>query len=286
MFSGHREIDFCVLAFLTSAMLGGAVLAYLRHEIGDLTLILIGSALLLGFYSWAIPPLLRRSFLRILVVLPPFLLLGVIGGIVVWEYVPDAARDKVYPALVTGSVIVLGWFVTFLFSSYAEAQKFHLQRRDTLIALRNEIFALVDKLDNQPIAAHAEKVQKRILSGDGTDAKGNPIEYFPFSTMESEPIVFEAISSSIPALGEDTVASVVRFYAEYTDLRRMVEDSRNEQTQKLSRERRVAFHQQLTNRRTSTLRWGLSALVAINIEMGHENPEGINRSGENEDVNP
>ncbi len=286
MFSGRRKIDFCVLAFLTSAMLGGVVLAYLRHELGDLTLILIGSVLLLGLYSWAIPPLLRRSFLRILVVLPPFLLLGVIGGIVVWEYVPDAARDKVYPALVTGSVIVLGWFVTFLFSSYAEAQKFHLQRRDTLIALRNEIFALVDKLDNQPIAAHAEKVQKRILSGDGTDAKGNPIEYFPFSTMESEPIVFEAISSSIPALGEDAVEGVIRFYAEYTDLRRMIEDSRNEQTRSLSRERRVAFHQQLTKRRISTLRWGLRALVAINVEMEHENPGGINRSGENEDVNP
>lgn len=286
MFSGHRKIDFCVLAFLTSAMLGGVVLAYLRHEIGDVTLILIGSVLLLGLYSWAIPPLLRRSFRRILVVLPPFLLLGVIGGIVVWEYVPDAARDKVYPALVTGSVIVLGWFVTFLFSSYAEAQKFHHQRRDTLIALRNEIFALVDKLDNQPIAAHAEKVQTRILSGDGTDANGNPIEYFPFSTMESEPIVFEAISSSIPALGEDAVEGVIRFYAEYTDLRRMIEDSRNEQTRSLSRERRVAFHQQLTKRRISTLRWGLRALVAINVEMEHKNPGGINRSGENEDVNP
>lgn len=255
---------------------------------GNMTaLVAMWIAAVLGFalYLVAIPSLLRTAYGRVALVFPPFF---VFAALLAWTLISvfGVAKDKAVPAVIAGAMIALGWLITFLISSYREAEARDQQRRDTLYALRGEIFALVDKLDNQKIRDNAGKVQGKIANGDGVDENGAPVEYFPFSTMESEPIVFEAVSSTVPALAEDTVAAVVRFYAEYTDMRKMIEDARSDDAKALSRERRVALHKQLTNRRISTLRWGLRAYIEINKELGAKDPENVNRSGLNPEVKP
>lgn len=239
----------------------------------------------LCLYAGLVPPRLLRSFGRVLYVFPPFWGIGVGAVWMIWAHAADADKARIYPGLITGLIVVLGWFVTFVISSYREAEQADRIRRDTLVAIKNEIFALVDKMDNVAIRSNAQLVQGRIASGV-TDAQGKESEYFPFATMESEPIVFEALGTSVPGLEEATVAAVVRFYAEYTDLRRMVEDSRTEDIKRLPRDRRVNFHKQLTKRRIGTLTMGLKALVEINFELGIEDPENIGRSGENPEITP
>lgn len=271
---------------LALAFLLGAWLDWLRGHLSEPTVIGVAVLFALGGYAFAIPPLLRGRFGRMLLIAPPFLIIGAAAIWGLFQWLPSSTHAAIHPALVTGSAIVLGWFVTFLMTSYREEETRERVRLDTLVALRSEIFALVDKLDNQAIRSHADDVQKKIRVGDGVDCKGEAVEYFPFSTMESEPIVFEAVAASVPALRDDTVAAVVRFYAEYTDLRRTVEDSRTPDAKALPRERRVALHEQLTKRRISTLRWGLKALNAINAELTPDNPGDISRSGLNPDITP
>ncbi|MBC7154852.1 MAG: hypothetical protein H5U19_09650 [Rhodobacteraceae bacterium] len=78
--------------------------------------------------------------------------------------------------------------------------------------------------------------------------------------------MFKAVAASVPSLHDDTVAAVVRVYAEHTDLRRMVEDTRTDTAKSLPRKRRVALHRELPKQRIGTLRWGVIALAAINSE--------------------
>lgn len=287
MLSGHQRFDRLVLAAMWVSFTGSAVVQVFADKMEPGTAVLIGAGLFLAIYVCFMPPLLRLTLIRMMLVFVPALVLGAVAVFFVLTEVSDQeSKQRVYPALVTGTVIVLGWFVTYLSTTFREAETRDRARRDALVALKHEIFALVDKLDNQAIAANAERVQAHILAGDGTDAESQPVEYLPFSTMESEPLVFEAIAPTIPALEEDTVGPVVRFYAEYTDLRRMVEDSRSAQIHSLPRDRRVGFHQQLTKRRQSTLRWGLKALVAINESLGDPHPKNIERSGQNPEILP
>ncbi|MGI3165086.1 hypothetical protein [Pseudooceanicola sp. 200-1SW] len=280
--SGHRHIDLPVLVLLGLSMGAGAVLDYWQGDLQAVSLASFGVALALIFYGLFLPPLLRESALRALAFIPPFLIVGALAVFVILTFAPPKAHERIYPALLAGIVVVLGWFVTFLIGEFRDERLLDRTRRDTLTALRHEIFALVDKLDNQDIWANAEKVQARILSGDDED--GEPIPYHPFATMESQPVVFEAVSGSIPTIKADTVGAIVRFYAEYTDLRCMVEDSREESARCMSPERRVSLHKQLTKRRASTLSWGLKALEEIGRDLGESDYKSINRSGKNERI--
>ncbi len=284
MYSGHRHIDWLVLAGLWLCFTGGAFMQAVENLLSIELAVVTGASLFLLVFVTLMSPLLRAALFRIFLVFLPVMVVASVAVFLLLDGLTETEKQRVYPALVTGTVLVLGWFVTYLSSTFREVDARERERRDALVSLKHEIFALVDKLDNQPIEKHAKTVQERIENGDGQFGRGQPKEYQPFSTMESEPIVFEAIAPTIPTLDEETVGPVVRFYAEYTDLRRMVEDSRSAQIQKLPRERRVAFHKQLTKRRKSTLRWGLKALVAIGESLGDSDPTNIERSGENPEI--
>lgn len=184
-------------------------------------------------------------------------------------------------AILAGLVIVAGWLTTFVFQEERNKRNRVQMRRDVLVALENEIIAFTEKLDSQPIAAHADSVQDRIRKPAPAGRA-----YQPFATTESAPIVFEAVSGSISLLSEETLEPVLSFYAQYTDMRAMVVDSHSDELRSLPPERRVAFHRQLTERRKLTLRWGLRALVEIRRAQGHARPERLNRTGLNPGIEP
>lgn len=196
--------------------------------------------------------------------------------------IPETLRQ----GAIAGTVIATGWIVTFVIAEYREERLRDEKRRDTLRALRSEIFALVDKLDNVAIAEQAVIVQNRMRAGAGLKRGGGEAPYHPFATSESAPIVFSAVAASVPLLEEATVEAVVRFYAEYTDLQALAGDMRSNFARSLPIWRRVALHEQLTRRRRSTLLWGLKAYAAINVELGVPNPNDIPRSGLNPDIVP
>lgn len=225
---------------------------------------------------------MRGLVLRSVGVFVPLALL--LAAIVVTILSASALSERLQAALIAGTLVAGGWLVTFLVNGYRHEREAERRAQDTLYALQSEIFALVDKLDNQDIDATAVQTQARILDGEGQDAWGRAREYHPFATTESTPIVFEAVAGNIPSLAPRTVKAVLRFYAEYTDLRTLVTDSRSDTARALSRERRTALHEQLTKRRKSALRHGLKAVAKINGDLGAKNPGNIQRSGLNPSV--
>ena len=277
------RLDRYMPVLLAAAFSGAAGMSAMQGLLSDIAALWIVFVLAFGAYMLAIPALLRQAYGRVLLVFLPLLFLAVL---LVMSLVAFAgvSIEMASNGLIGGTIVAFGWLVTYLVTNYRETVTRARQQRETLIALRSEIFALVDKLDNQPIADNAEQVQKKILAG-GPDGDGGAGEYFPFSTMDSTPIVFDAVAASIPALRADvTVQSIIRFYAEYSDMRQLIEDSRPEKLLGMSRARRVGLHKELTRRRISTLRWGLQATYYMNVELDIPAPANIRRSGKNPKV--
>jgi hypothetical protein len=281
--SGDRRLDVIVVGFLALSFISCTALQWLNGSMTATIAATCAAAIFLIFYLLLVPDILRRTILQSFLVLAPLLVVVIL---VVWAVLlPKGVEDPAaQPALIAGTIVAAGWLVTYLVSEYREEKAIDVRRKDALHAIRSEIFSVVDKLDNQPIEEHAQEVQSKILSGEGHGKGGRPNAYYPFSTMESEPIAFAAIASAIPSLKPDTVDSVLRFYAEYADLRRLVEDSRTELARALPPVRRVALHKELTKRRAGTLRWGINAYVAINRDLGVRNPDDVRRSGKNPNI--
>lgn len=203
--------------------------------------------------------------------------------LIVWTMSADWIDVRLRQGILAGLVIISGWLAGFLFQEERRQRDRDNQRVDTLTALQSEIYNTISKIDNQAITQTARTQQDRMLNGGV-----GPMAYMPFSTSESAPIVFDAVSDAIPLLRTGTIRPVLRFYAEYTDLRTIVEDMRLDEFKALSPERRVAVHKELTRRRIVTLRWGMRALIAVNIALGmtEEEAKKIKRSGLNPKIKP
>ncbi|MEM7598880.1 MAG: hypothetical protein AAF382_14395 [Pseudomonadota bacterium] len=217
------------------------------------------------------PIALGNSVGRVVFVLAPVsVTLGVVFYFLLLPRYGDVDNDLLR-SLLTGLLIAVGWFVTFLASEYREEAQREMRRIDTLVALRAEISTFVFKLDSYDILDSAKRQQDLIRAGevlgDGTTA-----EYMPFSIRESQPIVYGPVSSDIPILKSETVQAVIQFYAEYTDLLSAIEDTRNTLVMQLSRERRVKLHAVLSKRRERSLRSGLKAIAEIDKELPGSEP--------------
>ncbi len=242
------------------------------------------SLLLASKDDWAVDTrrrllLFARVLLRVSLALAPFV--AVAAAVIVGVILPlvseqDGDLGDSAGALITGTVVAVGWLAGATASEYRQELVRDQTRRDTLIALRSEIFTFVESLDTEAIRQKADEVQSMIRRG-GPTGKGGPGEYYPFSIQESAPVALEAVSADIPALDDETVAPIVRFYAVYTDLRSIIELTRLKDVEALSNERRVALHEAITTRRINALAWGLGALEAINTALGVDPNEKIAR---------
>ncbi|MFN3276146.1 MAG: hypothetical protein ACK41U_15920 [Paracoccus sp. (in: a-proteobacteria)] len=277
--------DQVVVGGLALSMICGTVLCHSRGHISATAALWIAIGLGVVAYGWMVEDYLRRSYFKVLLILLP--LLTVVGAAIHTWLVPAGGGipRNMLPGLVTGSLIAAGWIASALVKVLTDEEERVKRRRDVLRGLSSEIFAYVDKMDNQPIDDHAIKVQERILSG-ARDEAGRWVAYHPFATRESEPQAFESASEVFRFLGEETSKTVLRFYAELADMQVLIEDMRTDLHRNLSAERRIAVHEELTRRRKGTLRWGLKALVEINRELRLDRPEDIPRSGHNPEIVP
>lgn len=221
--------------------------------------------------------LLRRGFAVLLPIVLAILLP------VTWLITDTALDVRLKQAVLAGLIIVAGWLTTFVLQEERRGSDRADRRRDTLTALQSETYNILSKIDNQAIRENAEAVQQKMRT-----AGMGPGAYIPFSTSESPPIVFNAVSDSISLLSPATIRPVLRFYTEYEDLRSIIEDMRGDEFLALAPERRIALHRELTRRRIVTLRWGMAAQIAINRALGlpEEKARAFQRSGLNDDIQP
>lgn len=180
---------------------------------------------------------------------------------------------------ITGTLVATGWIVAFILREYEGARTRDQTRVDVLVALQQEVFSILEKLDERPIMQDATSTQARIVAGGEKASR-----YHPVPSAESAPVVFQAVANDIKVLKAQTLEPVLRFYAAYSDLQSFIEDFRSPSFSALPVDRRVAAHGVLTKRRVSALIWGLRAIGAVNAALGVQNPNDINRSGQNPDI--
>jgi len=275
------------LAWIISFLAAWTVLSAfaLGIWVPDLMTILAGLLVALGAVLMWFHRRGDDGFLRILgrggLVLLPIILVVMIP--VAWVFRADWMDVRLQQGILAGLIIASGWVATFLFQEERAQRARTDLRRDTLTALQSEIFNILSKIDNQDIVGSARIQQQKMRTGGL-----GPNAYLPFSTTESAPIVFDAISDSIPVLKPGTIRPVLRFYAEYEDLRSIVSDMRSDAYRVLSVDRRISVHEELTRRRKVTLRWGLTALIAVNEALGMSKGDAANisRSDKNTDIMP
>ncbi len=231
-----------------------------------LWLLLYPAAVLVGYgvlraRQGPVPRYLRSLVARLSMAL--VLLLPVIVGpvwvvIAVLDVPPDYRNGAV-----TGTLLATGWVVTFILSQYEGARSRNQTRIDVLVALQQEVFSCLERLDALPIRAEAEAVQARIAAGAGDETP-----YHPLPSTETAPSVFDAVKGDMRVIDPDTLEEVLRFYAAYGHLRVFVEDFRSADFRAMDAERRIAAHMMLTQRREGALVWALRALVSINAALG------------------
>lgn len=245
--------------------------------------IAVSGGLVVAILLWAawrpgaapLPGYLDGLILRLIVATA---LIGLPGAAIVGAIVTlSGLEGGTLSTTVAGAVIATGWLVAFSLREYQSLRDRDQARRDTLIALRAEIFAAVEKLDNHDIAAEAALQQRLIGEHAGKDPP-----YHPFSAAESPPDVFRALGERIALIEEATLEPIIRFYAAYLDLATFTIDFREERMAQLGGDRRIAAHRALTRLRQTTLYRGLRAVDAINRDL---NVAGeIYRTGKNPEI--
>lgn len=253
----------------------GVVLA---DRMAGLSLIALVLVVLLAAYWRRGDRDLLRMLRRGLIVILPIVLAMFLPMLWVMS---DAAMDvRLRQAILAGLIIVAGWLTTFVLQEERRFSERKAQEFDLLLALRSEVFTIVEKLDSHPITEQAEAVQDKIKRGG--DAPGSA--YFPFAASESPATVYDAVSGQLHVINPATLEPLLRFYAAVSELTAMVADTHRDEFRALEALRRVSWHAELTQQRKGTLYWGLRALEAVNRNMGVEKPEAIPRSGLNKDV--
>ena len=177
----------------------------------------------------------------------------------------------------TGTIIATGWVVAFILQQFEGARARDQTRVDVLVALQQEVFSCVERLDERPIRAEADAAQARILAEEVPP-------YVPLPASEGPPTVFEAMRVDVKVIDPDTLEEVLRFYAAYSDLRAFIDDFRSEAFRALPPDRMAAAHEVLTERRVAALFWALKALRSINAALGLADPDYVRRSGHNSEI--
>ena len=246
-----------------------------------IALVLLVLVIVLGVYHWRNERALLQMLRRGLTVLVPILLvLSIPIGLLILH---DGLDIRLRQAILAGLIIMAGWLTTFVLQEERRLSDRTDRRLDTLIALQSETYNILSKIDNQAIKKTASEVQQKMRTGGM-----GPFAYVPFSTSESPPIVFTTVSESVPLLKPATLRPVLRFYAEYEDLRSLIADMRAPDYHGLSPERRVDIHKELIRRRIVTLRWAMAAQIAVNraLGMSEDKARSFERSGLNQDILP
>lgn len=228
-----------------------------------------------ALFRAATGPLRPPAFLGLLAirVTAVLLVLSPLGVMLLWIALERGqASPTLLPAALAGAVVALGWLVTFILRQYETLEDRDQTRRDTLLALRQEVFTVLETLEKTNWAENAKTVQAKIAN-----PPGGKTAFFSFSSTETRPIIFETVAQNLRFMDEVTVGAVVRFYAEFNALRGLIDDTKRQDFRELDAQRRELFHVHLTTQRRNTIFFALRAIYRINVVLGRDDPANIPR---------
>lgn len=289
---GVPEINSRISRFYRrSWYLGGAVLLIVSAGLAgaislETSLLLLAAASALALYAllsgWILVEVLWRVALAILplVALAAFVILKLIlpemERLAVRAGQDDVLRGATN-ALIAGTVLATGWLASSVSSDFQKERERDRTRIDTLEALRDEIFTVVELFDATAQRKQGDLVQQKMRTSERCARPYNPVPSRP-----SKPTIFNALSSSIGMIEAETLQPIARFYSAYSELDSFIEDFRSEPFSSLPIERRVKAHEALTKRRVAVLFWAVAATEAINRSLGVRG--AIPRSGLNPEI--
>lgn len=181
----------------------------------------------------------------------------------------DPETGRLPPILVTGFVIVAGWFVTFAIQEFRAEQARRSQAAETLTAFGAEISdALKGAIDGDGVGRHARIMDEsaRIEGGEGDGP------YHPFVARPNTTVVFDAMSDRLATLPQKAVFEIVSFYTLYRDVATLVDDLNSEAFRNMSPKRRREQFERFAGTWRDADRQGHSALKAINAELPWHSP--------------
>ncbi|WP_375261086.1 hypothetical protein [Palleronia sp.] len=181
----------------------------------------------------------------------------------------DPATGRLPPILVTGLVVVAGWFVTFAIQEFRAEQARRSQAAETLTAFGAEISdALKGAIDAHGVGRHTRIIAEtsRIESGEGDGP------YHPFVARPNTTVVFDAMSDRLATLPQKAVFEIVSFYTLYRDLATMVDDLNSDAFRDMPPRRRREQFERFAGMWRDADRQGHSALKAINAELPWHSP--------------
>ncbi|MEM8824528.1 MAG: hypothetical protein AAGF30_13025 [Pseudomonadota bacterium] len=176
----------------------------------------------------------RRVILSFLfrVALPMSILVGVplvlLAQVVVLE-------DRLWQALIAGSVIATGWLATAVFAESERRSAKAERTRDSHKALFAEIQSALSAFygEGQAGTDSDQLIQRMQFDPD----------FVPFIPKEHHDTVFQALLDEIEVLPRQTIDAVVAFYALVAAIQSLAEDMRGETFRHLKQDRRIAIYQ-------------------------------------------
>ncbi len=162
--------------------------------------------------------------------------------------------ERIWQAIIAGSVIAGGWLTTAIFAELGRAQARAEKLRDYHKALYAEIgSALVAFADEEGAGA---RTLARMRADEG---------FIPFIPREHNDHVFDAIVGELDALPRQTIDAIVGYYSLVKTISDFAEDLRAPRFRDpdLDQERRIAMYEDYLSMRAQAFAFGRYALALI-----------------------
>lgn len=197
-----------------------------------------------------------------------FLFLFAAISLLLWLLRPYFSGEQIkadtLKIIVPALLVVIGWLVTFWLQEYRHDRERAEKSTDLQLAFRAEIWDY-----NQSFIYADTKEYGRVLA-EKIRTAGSNTPYHPFVPQEKKMVVFSSLVSSIDRLSPSTVAAVVQFYSQISDITAFAEDLRDERMAALPADRRAKAYEDYIDMKVTANKLATRALEKLNISLGLE----------------
>ncbi|MEM7487706.1 MAG: hypothetical protein AAF390_01140 [Pseudomonadota bacterium] len=196
----------------------------------------------------------RRVILSFLfrIALPMSILVGV--PLVLLAQVVEL-EDRLWQALIAGSVIATGWLATAVFGESERRATKAERTRDSHKALFAEVQNALSAFYGEGQAAEDAAALVARMEADP--------DFVPFIPREHHDRVFAALMDEIEVLPRQTIDAIVAFYAHVAAIQSLADDMRGEGFGRLKQDRRIAIYRDYVAMRMRAFRMGEYVLDLI-----------------------
>jgi hypothetical protein len=165
---------------------------------------------------------------------------------------------RLMSALLGAAIVGLGWAVSEWRGRIADRRRREERTRDVQTAIAAEILPNIEALRLFDLEADLNAVVDRMREDEN---------FVPLVPKERNDTLFRAIIGEIHVLPEEVIRPVVRYYSQLFALEAMIEDLRSDGIESLAVERREAMYADYISVKIQALKFGESALNAIETAL-------------------